>query len=276
MDPSDIIEMLYNPSASPDLTDDDVDLILNNYVGTNIDIPSREKICADDTDILSCAKKLFEANASVAILKYSFEFPVQPHSHSCNVSFRFNPDNRLEETLQNNPSACVASRLFPLNNNTVRWLCSTTKNPIPPMSIAHENAFMLDFFRADDKNTFLGHGRSPIFLATVRESAARNSKPYKPTKNDLARRAWEQSDEKREQEAQAQYEYNRRREADWKALLQRGNKQPSEKKEEEPAWGEIRMGGLKQSKRKQSKRKQSKHKQSKRKQSKHKQSKRIK
>lgn len=141
--PADIIDMLYHPQPSPNLTPDEIDLIINNYVGTNI--PRRKAICNEETDILSCAKKLFLNNASETKWNYSFKLPIQAVSYRCDVPFRWNPNNESKKPLDDNPTAFLASRLFPLNDNTVRWLCSTHTNQIPTMNEARESRFVLDF-----------------------------------------------------------------------------------------------------------------------------------
>ena len=155
MTPAEIIKMLYHPSPPPNLTPDDIDLIINNYVGTAIN--GRTDICGKDVDILSCAKKLFSNHASTAQRKYSFKIPVKSEYYVCDVplGFRWNPDNGSKQP----PTAFLSSRLFPLNDNTVRWLCSTHENQIPTMREAIENRFMLDYF---DAETFLSSGKTAI------------------------------------------------------------------------------------------------------------------
>lgn len=163
MTPAEIIDMLYHPYPPPDLTPDDIDLIINNYVGTAIN--DRRTICGEDADILSCAKKLFTTNAFTAQYKYSFKLPVV-HDYRCDVAFRWNPDNESKKPLVNTPTAFptafLSSRLFPLNDNTVRWLCSTPINPIPTMNEALESKFVLEFFDGPEFHRYSKHGKTAI------------------------------------------------------------------------------------------------------------------
>jgi hypothetical protein len=250
--PADIIEMLYHPYPSPDLTPDDIDLIINNYVGTAIN--SRGMICRDDVDILSCAKKLFLNNAYNAKYKYSFQLPIQSANHQCDVSFRWNPDNESKKPLGDNPTACLSCRLFPLNDNTVRWLCSTHTNPIPTMNEALESKFVLDFF---DAQAFrMSPAKTPLEIAA--ENRERMSTPqYREQQAELAVKAQEQQ--------RIQDEAERQRILDLKRREEQARIDAAKKAAFEDHMRKIH-GGLK---RKQSRRKrmQSKRKQVKRKQS---------
>jgi hypothetical protein len=274
----DIIDMLYHPSASPDLTLDDVDLIINNYVGTEIKL-DRKSICGDDTDILSCAKKLFMANANGAKDDYSFKLPIQPASYLCDIPFRWNPHNKGKETLDKNQSAYVVSKLFPLNDNTVRWLCSTRENPIPSMSMARENKFMLDYFCADYMRAPSGYRKTPIQVAT--ETRDRMLSPeYKQLEQlQLDWFAKEQEQVKKQQMLQEEQIYTEQRMLDMQQQRQEREERKKQSQKDDPDKKEAGLvgslsgwqGGLKKTKRKQTKRKQTKRKQTKRKQTKRKQ-----
>jgi hypothetical protein len=253
--PADIIDMLYHPLPPPDLTPDDVDLILNNYVGTAIN--GRRIICGDDVDILSCAKKLFKNNASTVQHKYSFKLPIQPASYYCDVPFRWNPDNEDKKQLGVNPTAFLASKLFPLNDNTVRWLCSTHTNPIPTMREALESRFMLDFF---DAPTFrMSPGKTAIQVATANRDLM-STPQYREQQATLALQKQEQ-ERKRTEENRINAE--RQRILDEQRRAEQAKKDAARQAEFEDHMRQYR-GGLK-SKRKQTKRKQSKRKQTKRK-----------
>ena len=280
---SDIIDMLYHPSAPPDLTLDDVDLIINNYVGTDIKL-DRKSICGDDTDILSCAKKLFMANANVAKDDYSFKLPIQPASYWCDISFRWNPHNRGKETLDKNQSAYVVSKLFPLNDNTVRWLCSTPEIPFPSMSMARENKFMLDYFCADYIRAS-GYRKTPIQVATETRDYMLSPEYKQHQQLEIDRVAKERKEVETKQRVEELRKYTEQRKLDGerrdaervaeRKLKQSGQQKCADAGPSEP-WSICRMGGgLKQTKRKQAKRKQAKRKQTKRKQAKRKQAKRI-
>ena len=192
MKPADIIDMLYHPQPSPNLTPDDIDLIINNYVGTAIN--GRIAICGNDTGIISCAKKLFKNNASTAQFKYSFKLPVV-RNHSCDVAFRWNPDNESEQTLDNNPTAFLSGRLFPLNDNTVRWLCSTLMNPIPTMNEALESKFVLEFFDA----TLMSSGKTAIQSAIENRDSMSTPEYIEKQARDAAQAAAQAAEQKKKQ-----------------------------------------------------------------------------
>ena len=251
--PADIIDMLYHPQPSPNLTSDDVDLILNNYVGTAIN--RRRDICGEDANILSCAKKLFLNNASAAQFKYSFKLPVV-RNHRCDVAFRWNPDNESEQTLDNNPTAFLSGRLFPLNDNTVRWLCSTHTNPIPTMREALESRFVLDFY--DVADPFRKPGQTVIQIAT--ENRDRMSTPQFREKQarDAAQAAAQAAEQKKKQAEEDRINAERQRILD---MQQRAN-QAQNDAERRAAFEKHMLyhkGGLKgkrNQRRKQSRRKQ--------------------
>ena len=258
--PADIIDMLYHPLQPPDLTPDDVDLILNNYVGTAI--RNRRTICGDDVDILSCAKKLFTNNASAAQHKYSFQLPIQQASYQCDVPFRWNPDNEAKKPLDVDPTAFLTSRLFPLNDNAVRWLCSTHTNPIPTMREALESIFMLDFFDAPTFRT--SPGKTAIQVATANRDLM-STPQYREQQANLALQKQEQ-ERKRAEENRINAE--RQRILDTQRRAEQAKKDAERKAAFEEGMGQWK-GGLK-GRRKQSKRKQTKRKQTKRKQTKRK------
>jgi hypothetical protein len=267
--PADIIDMLYHPLPPPDLTPDEVDLILNNYVGTAI--RDRRTICGDDADILSCAKKLFTNNAGVAQNDYSFKLPIEQAYYICDVPFRWNPANEYKKKLDDNPTAFLAGRLFPLNDNTVRWLCSTHTNPIPSTREALESRFMLDFF---DAPTFrMSHGKTAIQVATANRDLM-STPQFIAHQATLALQKQEQK-KKRDEEDRIRTEQQRI--LDTQRRAEQAREEARIKAEFEDHMCQYR-GGLKskrkQSKRKQSKRKQTKSNASKRKQTKRKQSKR--
>jgi hypothetical protein len=168
MSREDIINTLYHPAVPPqNLTPDDIDLIINNYVGTNI--TGRNMHCKD-TDILSCAKTLFKANARIAQDKYSFENPIQMGSYStCIVQFRENIDN------PKNTLPTIASHRFPLNANTVRWLLYTPEQ-YPTLREAQDNMFVLDFYRASDRGSIRWNSASNVnsYERSPREIAITN------------------------------------------------------------------------------------------------------
>jgi hypothetical protein len=255
--PADIIDMLYHPYPSPDLTPDDIDLIINNYVGTAIN--ERGRICGDDVDILSCAKKLFETNASTAQYKYSFKLPIQSAAHQCDVPFRWNPDNESKKPLGVNPTAFLAGRLFPLNDNTVRWLCSTHTNPIPTMREALESRFVLDFFDAPAFR--MSHGKTAIQFAT--ENRDRMSTPQ--FREQQARLAVQAQEQQRKRAEEDRIDAERQRILDTQRRAEQARKD-AETKAAFEAYMRHR-GGLK-GRRKQTKLKQTKRKEVKRKQTK--------
>ena len=256
--PADIIDMLYHPLPPPDLTPDDIDLIINNYVGTAIN--RRRDICGEDADILSCAKKLFKNNASAAQYKYSFKLPIEQAYHVCDVPFRWNPDNESKKTLVINQTAYLAGKLFPLNDNTVRWLCSTHTNPIPTMREALESRFVLDFFDAPAFR--MSHGKTAIQFAT--ENRDRMSTPQ--FREQQARDAVQAQEQQRKRAEEDRINAERQR------ILDRQHREAQARKDAETkAAFENHMrqwqGGLK-GRRKQTKRKQTKRKEVKRKQTK--------
>jgi hypothetical protein len=255
--PADIIDMLYHPYPSPDLTPDDIDLIINNYVGTAIN--ERGRICGDDVDILSCAKKLFETNASTAQYEYSFKLPIEQADYVCDVPFRWNPDNESKKKLGVNPTAFLSSRLFPLNDNTVRWLCSTHTNPIPTMREALESRFVLDFFDAPAFR--MSHGKTTIQFAT--ENRDRMSTPQ--FREQQARNAVQAQEQQRKRDEEDRIDAERQRILDTQRRAEQARKDA-----ETNAAFEAYMrhrGGLK-GRRKQTKLKQTKRKEVKRKQTK--------
>ena len=256
--------MLYHPSAPPDLTTDDIDLIINNYVGTAID--GRGRICKDVVDILSCAKELFKNNASTAKYKYSFKLPIQTVAHQCDVPFRWNPDNENKISLDVKPTAFLAGKLFPLNDNTVRWLCSTHTNPIPTMSEALKSKFVLDYF--DAPSFGMSRGKTVIEFAT--ENRDSMLKPqFLAQQADLA--------EKAQKRQIIQAEQNRIYAEQQRSLeTQRRAEQARKEAETKDAFAAHMLnykGGLK-GRRKQTKLKQTKRKEVKRKEVKRKQTKR--
>jgi hypothetical protein len=169
MSREDIINMLYHPAEPPqNLTPDDIDLIINNYVGT--DIPDRKMHCKEDPDILSCAKTLFNINARIAQEKYSFENPIQKASYyDCNVPFRENRDKPKDK------QPTIASNWFPQNLNTVRWLLYSTPEQYPTLIDAETNMFFLDFYRGSDRGSLRrnpmternSYERSPMEIAIM-------------------------------------------------------------------------------------------------------------
>jgi len=259
--PADIIDMLYHPLPPPDLTPDDVDLILNNYVGTAI--RDRRTICGDDVDILSCAKKLFTNNASAAQHNYSFKFPIQPASHQCDVPFRWNPANESKKKLDDNPTAFLAGRLFPLNDNTVRWLCSTHTNPIPSMREALESRFVVDFF--DTKDPSRKFGQTVIQVATERRKF--NSDPQNI--ENARKAALEEKERIKRQDEQARIRDEQQRILRWQQQQEQAKKDAEKKAEFEDHMRQYR-GGLKCRRKQQTKSNASKRKQTKRKQTKRK------
>jgi len=262
--PADIIDMLYHPLPPPDLTPDEVDLILNNYVGTAI--RDRRTICGDDADILSCAKKLFKNNAGIAQSDYSFKLPIEQAYYICDVPFRWNPANESKKKLDDNPTAFLASRLFPLNDNTVRWLCSTHTNPIPSTREALESRFMLDFF--DAKDPFRKFGQTIIQLATER----RNFNLDPQNIENARKAALQAAEQKKKRDEEDRIRTEQQRILDRQRREEQAREEARRKAEFEDHMRQYR-GGLK-SKRKQPKRKQTKRKQTKRKQTKRKQTKR--
>ena len=256
--PKDIIAMLHHPQPPPALTPDEEDLIINNYVGTSIDVSMRTTVCGKDADILSCAKKLFKMNATASQLQYSFKLPPQPADINCNVPFRWSIDNQTHKPLDTNPTVVLANRLIPLNPNTVRWLCSTDVNPIPSMGTVNENMFVLDFFNA--KDSFRKFGQPIIQLAIERRKHDSD-----PQNIEYARKAALQAEEqqtKRDEEAKRKAEQQRR--LDPRQQAEKAKRQSDIKAEFIDHM--TRLGGLK-GRRKQSRRKQSRRKQSRRKQS---------
>ena len=257
--PADIIDMLYHPLQPPDLTPDDVDLILNNYVGTAI--RNRRTICGDDVDILSCAKKLFTNNASAAQHNYSFKFPIQPASYQCDVPFRWNPDNEDKKPLGVNPTAFLVSRLFPLNDNAVRWLCSTHTNPIPTMREALESRFVVDFFDAKDPSRKFG--QTVIQVATERRKF--NSDPQNI--ENARKAALEEKERIKRQDEQTRIRDEQQRILRWQQQQEQAKKDADRKAEFEDHMRQYR-GGLKGRRKQQTKANASKRKQTKRKQTK--------
>ena len=219
----------------------------------------RGMICKDDVDILSCAKKLFLNNAGNAKDKYSFQLPIQSAAHQCDVPFRWNPDNESKKPLGDNPTACLSCILFPLNDNTVRWLCSTPANPIPSMREALESSFMLDFF--DTKDPFRKYGQSIIQLATERRNF--NSAPQNI--ENARKEAMKAKEQQKKWDEEAKMKAERQR-----SLVTQQQAEEAKRQADITAAFIDRMksGGLK-GRRKQSRRKrmQSKRKQVKRKQS---------
>jgi len=257
--PADIIDMLYHPQPSPDLTPDEIDLIINNYVGTAIN--GRRTICGKDVDILSCAKKLFLNNASESQWNYSFELPIEQKVYVCDVPFRWNQTNSSKKKLDDNPTAFLAGRLFPLNDNTVRWLCSTHTNPIPTMREALESRFMLDFF---DAPTFrMSPGKTAIQVATANRDLM-STPQYREQQATLALQKQEQERKRAEE--------NRIRDEQQRILDRQRREAQARKDAETKAAFEDHMrqyrGGLKGRRRQQSKANASKRKQTKRKQTK--------
>ena len=255
--PADIIDMLYHPYPSPDLTPDDIDLIINNYVGTAIRM--RGMICKDDVDILSCAKKLFLNNAGNAKDKYSFQLPIQSAAHQCDVPFRWNPNNESKKPLGDNPTACLSCVLFPLNDNTVRWLCSTQHNPIPTMNEAHESKFVLDFFDAPAFR--MSRGKTAIQFAT-------ENRDYMSTpqfREQQARLAVQAQEQQRKRAEEYRIDAERQRILDEQRRAEQARKDAATKAAFEDYMRQHR-GGLK-GRRKQTKPKQTKRKEVKRKQS---------
>jgi hypothetical protein len=249
--PADIIDMLYHPQSSPDLTPDEIDLIINNYVGTAIN--GRRTICGEDADILSCAKKLFSNNATTAQRKYSFKLPIVRAYYECDVplGFRWNPDNGSKQP----HTAFLSIRLFPLNDNTVRWLCSTHTTPIPTMREALENKFMLDFF---DGPTFMSSGKTAI-------QSAIDIRDYMSTLQFTKQQAIDAEQERKRAEED--------RKSDVQQRILSWQKQQKQAKEDAAAREAVfegmrgHRGGLKGRRRQQSKANASKRKQTKRKQS---------
>jgi hypothetical protein len=251
--------MLYHPAEPPqNLTPDDIDLIINNYVGTNI--PGRNMHCKD-TDILSCAKTLFKINAIIAQDKYSFENPIQKASfYDCNVPFRENRDKPKDK------QPTIASHRFPLNANTVRWLLYTPEQ-YPTLQEARVNMFVLEFYRASDRGSIRrnpttnrnSYERSPMEIAIMNQ--------HKYTPDFIAQQAAQQA---AQHAAQKQIQQTAQTQQDAIDLATR--RQTQESIAAQLAMGrngnDARRGGLKrkQSRRKR-KRMQSKRKQVKRKQS---------
>ena len=252
IDPEDIITMLYHPDVPPELTADDIDLIINNYVGTEYDQGMRTRICGNDSDILSCAQKLFKTNASTAKDKYSYKLKVQNASHICDVPFRWNPDN---ESKQRGTTAILSSRLFPLNLNTVRWLCSTETTPYPTLDDARQNEFMLNFFDADKFNMQRSRGKTAIQVA-IDERERISSPAYQRMMAESAEHRRRYEAEVAEQNRKANEEYKRQNEM--KLRLEEENRKARQASFDEYM---SSRGGLKGKRKQRSKRKQSKRKQ---------------
>ena len=261
MSREDIINMLYHPDEPPqNLTPDDKDLIINNYVGT--DIPGRIMHCID-TDILSCAKTLFKINAGIAQDKYSFENPIQKASfYDCNVLFRENRDK------SKNTLPTIASHRFPLNANTVRWLLYTPQQS-PTLQEARDNMFVLDFYRASDRGLTRWNSTSNVtsYERSSMDIAIMNQRKHTP--DFIAQQAVQQA---AQHAAQKQIQQTAQTQQDAIDLATR--RQTQESIAAQLAMGrngnDARRGGLKRKqskrKRKQSRRKrmQSKRKQSRR------------
>jgi hypothetical protein len=256
----DIINMLYHPAEPPqNLTPDEIDLIINNYVGTNI--PSRNMHCKD-TDILSCAKTLFKINAIIAQDKYSFENPIQKESYQCNVPFRENRDK------PKNTLPTIASHRFPLNANTVRWLLYTPEQ-YPTLQEARDNMFVLDFYRASDRGSIRWNSASNVssYERSPREIAIMNQRKYTP--EFIAQQAAQQA---AQHAAQKQIQQRAQTQQDAIDLAARRQTQANIAAQQamDQYGNDARKGGLKRKqsrrKRKQSRRKrmQSKRKQSRR------------
>ena len=147
-----IIEMLYSPEMPPSLSQDDVELIINNYVGTafyrmrkgdshTISVPY-------ETDILECAKYYFKTNAWNAKKDYSYESPTHSELYHCNIPFKWSRNNERHQTLIDKHSFILASILLPQDTNTVRWLLSSNTTPIPSIAQAQQNMFVLQYYHA--------------------------------------------------------------------------------------------------------------------------------
>jgi hypothetical protein len=266
--------MFYHPNRVPSsLSLDDKDLIINNYVGTSLNF--RNSYCKGDTDILSCAKKLFKANASEAQDEYSCESPIQkPQYYVCDIPFRENGSNPKDDPL----TALIADKLFPENNNTARWLCYNRGKEIPTLEEAiRSRDVLLNYYRATDLDELpIIHNpdgsrtkKSPLEIASKRKADVES--PQGKERQKYIDEVKQQRESEQKAAAAANQEYVKQetikieaeRQKQWDALtsLRLGDGQDRHPKQ----------GGLKrkqQSKRKQSKRKQSKRKQSKRKQSK--------
>jgi hypothetical protein len=254
--PADIIEMLYHPYPPPDLTPDDIDLIINNYVGTAIN--GRRTICGEDADILSCAKKLFNTNAFTAKRKYSFKLPINQIYYVCDVPFRWNPDNESNKKLDIDPTAFLSSRLFPLNDNTVRWLCSTHTNPIPTMNEARESKFVLDFFDGPEFHRYLTHGKTLIEMAIA-------NRDLMSTPAFIEKQARDAAQEREQLRKLAEQDRIRTEQRISLDIKRREQQALNDKEREDDVVTQMSRwrGGLK-GKRKQTKRKQTKRKQTKR------------
>ena len=144
--------MLYSPEMPPSLTQDDIELIINNYVGTafyrmrkggsyTISVPY-------ETDILECAKYYFKTNAWNAKNDYSYESPTHSELYHCNIPFKWSRANERHRTLIDKPSFLLAGILLPQDTNTVRWLLSSNTTPIPSIAQAQQNMFVLQYYHS--------------------------------------------------------------------------------------------------------------------------------
>jgi len=253
MSREDIINMLYHPAVPPqNLTPDDIDLIINNYVGTNI--TGRNMHCKD-TDILSCAKTLFKVNARIAQDKYSFKNPIHTGSDKCIVPFRENGDKPKDK------QPTIASNWFPHNANTMRWLLDSTPNQYPTLREAQDNMFVLDFYRASDRGSIrwnratngTSYERSPMDIAIM------NQRVYTPA--FIAQQTEQEAEQARIQQT-ARAAAQRQQDIDDLAARRQIQANIDAQLDRDKYGNDAHMGGLK---RKQSRRKQSRRKQSRRK-----------
>lgn len=254
IDPEDIITMLYHPDVPPELTADDIDLIINNYVGTEYDQGMRNQICGNDSNILSCAQKLFKTNAFTAIYEYSYKLEVQNNPSICDVPFRWNP--HTERKTRDPPTAILSSRLFPLNLNTVRWLCSTDSTPYPTLDDARQNEFMLNFFDAKQFSQQRSSGKTAIQVAI--DERERISSP------DYQRMMAKRAEDRRREEAKVAEQH---RIANEQYRIAEKNRREEARRLDEQRKASFHEhmsryhGGLKSKRKQRSKRKQSKRKQ---------------
>jgi len=267
-----IIEMLYSPEMPPHLTQDDVELIINNYVGTafhrirkgnseNISVPY-------ETDILECAKIYFKDNAITAKQHYSYKsrtvsqtYNLQFNMDNCNIPFKWHPHNERERPLMYRPFHLVAGKLFPQNTNTVRWLISSFANPIPSLAEAQQNMFVLDYY---DAKTDYNYSQQSIIMTDVRKRME-----YMTSEAYRVQQALE-AKQKEEHERKERIASIERARQEGILASQRENQRKKDQEERDKQTRENMsryFGGFKRN-RKQSNRKQSNRKQSNRKQNK--------
>jgi hypothetical protein len=258
-----IIEMLYSPEMPPHLTQDDVELIINNYVGTNISrVRKGDSFTVSvpyETDILECAKIYFKNNAFTAKNHYSYQSPTVRQLPNCTVPFKWHPHNERERPLMYNPVRTMSSRLFPQNTNTVRWLMSTQINPIPSLAEGQQYMFVLDYY--DAKTDY------DLRTDVIKIDEVRKRMEYMTSEAYRVQQALEakQKEEHERKERIASIE-RARQEGILASQRENQRKKDQEQRDKETRENMSRFFGGFKSNRKQSNRKQSNRKQSNRKQ----------